>query len=129
MSNLLKEAMAEAIQEKIKTDGDLDLSGQESKEREYPFKLLLRTAVTVNGTTYKELTFRSPIGGDWTKAQAKANKTDYEKKMDLLVDLAEVDGEVFEQLDHRDHIVCLEVANDFFTSYQMATFDVSSLLT
>ena len=122
MSNAVKEALKEAIEAASK-----DASKADETVREWPVTITLTTPVEVNGQKVDKLTFRSPRGRDWVRAE-QASGGKLERMHAVLASLAEVPEEVFLELDHRDHLKCLEIARDFFSAYELALLDPVSLL-
>ncbi len=118
----VKEALKEAIEEASKGSSKTD-----ETVREWPVTIALTAPVEVGGHKYTKLTFRSPCGRDWVRAE-QATGSKLEKMHAVLASLAEVPEEVFLELDHRDHLKCLEIARDFFSAYELALLDPVSLL-
>jgi len=118
----VKEALKEAIEEELNTPSKADETA-----REWPVTIKLTVPVEVGGQKYEQLTFRSPRGRDWVRAE-NAGGSKLDKMHAVLASLAEVPEEVFLELDHRDHLQCLEIARDFFSAYELALIDPVSLL-
>ena len=118
----MKDALQKAVEDGVKGSGSDD-----GRERDWPVTIELTEPVTVDGQTWKKLTFRSPRGRDWARAEA-ATGTKLEKMHAVLASLAEVPEQVFLEMDHRDHLKCLEIARDFFSAYELALLDPVSLL-
>jgi len=120
--SLVKEALKEAIEEGMKGS-----STPAETAREWPVEIRLITPVEVDGQRYEKLVFRSPRGRDWVRAE-QATGTKLERMHAVLASLAEVPEQVFLEMDHRDHLKCLEIARDFFSAYELALLDPVSLL-
>ncbi len=120
--SLVKEALKEAIEEGVK-----GASKPDETAREWPVEIRLTTPVEVDGQRYEKLVFRSPRGRDWVRAE-QATGTKLERMHAVLASLAEVPEQVFLEMDHRDHLKCLEIARDFFSAYELALLDPVSLL-
>jgi hypothetical protein len=125
MSNVVREALQKAVEEGVKEG--LSKASNEPETREWPVVVKLIEPVTIDGHKYAKLTFRSPRGRDWARAEQTAGSK-LDKMHAVLASLAEVPEDVFLEMDHRDHLKCLEVARDFFSDYEMALLDPVSLL-
>lgn len=75
----------------------------------------LTDPVTVNDTTYEELKIRRPKVRD-RLAVERMKKTDAEKEIHMIANLAEVDVAVIEELDLADYGKIQQMFQDFFLS-------------